>query len=90
MMAHTSSELATILAAVNYIPVIKCIVAEEGFQVALPKLRIHRMGARQEVTGLTVNRQVSVPRAIRRRLRAAVHASDQGITPTWKGAELSP
>jgi len=82
----TFSGPATLL---RYIPVIKSIVAEEGFEVALPKLRIHRRGSRQEVTGLTVNQRVSVPRALRRRLRAAVHAAKHGKAPIWKGVQIS-
>lgn len=74
---------------IRYIPAIKKIVNAEGFQIAIPKLRIHRKGSRQEVTGLTVNQRVSVPRVIRRRLRAAVHAISQGKTPTWKGEPLT-
>jgi hypothetical protein len=34
-----------------------------------------------------VNDKVAVPRAIRRRLRAAVHAVEQGREPTWHGRE---
>lgn len=74
---------------IAYIPAMKRIIAEEGFKLALPKLRIHRKGSHQEVTGLTVNERVSVPRAIRRRLRAAVHTSNKGNAPTWKGMEIS-
>jgi retron-type reverse transcriptase len=73
----------------SYIRVFKKIIEEEGFQVALPKLRIQRKGARQEVTGLTVNDQVSVPRVIRRRLRAAVHRVHNAKNPFWKGEQLS-
>lgn len=75
---------------IRYIPAIKAIVASEGFRIALQKLRIHRKGSRQEVTGLTVNQQVSVPRAIRRRLRAAVHTATKGNTPTWKDVDVTP
>jgi len=72
----------------NYIAVIRKIVEEEGFALALAKLRIHRRGSRQEVTGLTVNDRVSVPRAIRRRIRAALHHINQGKEATWKGKPL--
>ena len=41
------------------------------------------------VTGLVVNQQVSVPRHIRRRLRAAVHRVEQGGVAQWDGAEQS-
>lgn len=74
---------------INYIHIIRKIVEEEGFSVALPKLRIHRRGSRQEVTGLTVNDKVSVPRAIRRRIRAALHHVSNGEEVTWKGEPLT-
>jgi hypothetical protein len=73
---------------VRYIPVIKSIIEAEGFFVSLPKLRIHRQGRRQDVTGLTVNSKVSVPRAIRRRLRAAVHQFMENGKAEWKGHEI--
>ncbi|HOY73862.1 MAG TPA: reverse transcriptase family protein [Bacteroidales bacterium] len=73
----------------KYIALIRKIVEEEGFALALPKLRIHRRGARQEVTGLTVNDRVSVPRVIRRRIRAALHHVNQGKEATWKGEPMS-
>jgi retron-type reverse transcriptase len=76
-------------AMVSALPFIRKIIAEEGFQVAPDKERIARAGARQEVTGLTVNTQVSVPRSIRRRLRAAVHAAANGCPPHWQGSPLS-
>ena len=37
------------------------------------------------VTGLSVNDRINVPRAIRKRLRAAVHARSVGRKPTWNG-----
>ena len=73
---------------IRYIPLIKKIINEENFQLALQKLKIQRKGSRQNVTGLTVNTQVSVPRAIRRRLRAAVHRVSQGKDPFWKSQTL--
>lgn len=49
------------------------IIAEEGFTVNHAKTRILRRGARQQVTGVVVNEVLGLPRAERRRLRAAVH-----------------
>jgi RNA-directed DNA polymerase len=49
------------------------------------KTNVFRRGRRQVVTGLVVNDKVSVPRAIRRRLRAAVHRSSSGLEPHWGG-----
>ena len=49
------------------------IVEAEGFRVHPDKTRIMRRSGRQEVTGLTVNEQVSVPRDTLRRFRAVLH-----------------
>lgn len=49
------------------------IVAEEGFECPRGRLCVRRKGTRQLVTGLVVNRKVSVPREERRRLRAVIH-----------------
>jgi len=38
---------------------------------------------------LVVNEKVSVPKRIRKRMRAAVHAVEQGKTPTWHGESQS-
>ncbi|NLX58173.1 MAG: RNA-directed DNA polymerase [Phycisphaerae bacterium] len=62
------------------IPAIRMIVKEEGFRPAEHKTRLMRCGRRQVVTGLVVNRQVSVPRDYRRRVRAALHGIRTGRT----------
>ncbi len=59
----------------------KHIVASEGFEVHPKKTRVQRQGARQQVTGLVVNGGDDgprVPRAVKRRLRAAIHNLKQG------------
>jgi hypothetical protein len=38
---------------------------------------------------LVVNQQVSVPRRIRKRLRAAVHSAENGRQITWQGTDQS-
>ena len=76
-------------AIASMLPSVRKIVAAEGFTLAANKTRLMRSGRRQDVTGLTVNEQVSVPRAVRRRLRAAMHGLRMGRTPHWKGAPLS-
>lgn len=73
----------------SLLPPLRAIVQAEGFTIAKEKTRLLRRGVRQDVTGLTVNEQVSVPRALRRRLRAAVHGAAHGRTPTWKGRPLT-
>jgi RNA-directed DNA polymerase len=49
------------------------IVAAEGFIVHPDKTRVMRRHRRQEVTGLTVNERVAVPRDTLRRFRALLH-----------------
>ena len=53
------------------------IVASEGFTVHPDKTRVMRRGRRQEVTGLTVNERVGVPRDTLRRFRALLHGLDK-------------
>ena len=53
--------------------VIREIVTNEGFTVHPDKTRVMRRGRRQEVTGLTVNERVAVPRDTLRRFRALLH-----------------
>ncbi|MCE4223677.1 RNA-directed DNA polymerase [Methylobacterium sp. C25] len=53
------------------------IVAAEGFTVHPDKTRVMRRGRHQEVTGLTVNERVAVPRETLRRFRALLHQIDQ-------------
>lgn len=52
---------------------VRSIIQDEGFVVHPEKTRIQRKGRRQEVTGLVVNRVVSVPRDELRRFRALLH-----------------
>ena len=52
---------------------VRKIIRDEGFKVHEGKLRIHRTGKRQLVTGLVVNESPSVTRTERRRLRALLH-----------------
>jgi retron-type reverse transcriptase len=56
------------------------IVKEEGFRIHPRKTRITRNDSRQKVTGLVVNGPGAprVPRALRQRLRAAVHNLSHG------------
>jgi hypothetical protein len=41
-------------------------------------------------TGLVVNDHVNVPRTIRKKVRAAVHAFEQGRPLVWMGEYMSP
>jgi hypothetical protein len=60
-----------------------------GLKFDKKKTQIFRQGRRQIVTGLVVNERTSVPRSIRRKVRAAVHAVEHGRNPTWHGVEES-
>ncbi len=51
----------------------RSILRSEGFDEHPEKTRVMRKGRRQEVTGLTVNRKLSIPRDELRQLRAIVH-----------------
>jgi RNA-directed DNA polymerase len=59
-----------------------CHIAEnEGFAVNEKKTRVLRQSARQGITGVVTNVTLSVPRPLRRRLRAILHnASRTGLT----------
>lgn len=58
---------------VGTIPLLRKIVEDEGFAIAEEKTLCRRSGSRQRVLGLNVNTCVSVPRTVRRCLRAMVH-----------------
>ncbi len=58
----------------------KRIIADEGLTLHMGKIRFFRQSARQMVTGLVVNEKVSVPRDVRRRVRAILHrATHSGL-----------
>jgi hypothetical protein len=62
---------------------VKRVLAEEGFQLHDKKTAVLKKGDRQKVTGLVVNEApgkplARVPRAQRRRLRAALHNRKRG------------
>ncbi len=61
---------------------VRRIIEAEGFRLHPDKTRVHRSGGRQQVTGLVVNGSAPprVPRALRRRLRAAAHNLARGKT----------
>jgi S1-C subfamily serine protease len=50
------------------------VIADNGFVINDSKTRLLSQSDRQEVTGLTVNRFVNIPRKYIRNLRAALHA----------------
>lgn len=56
---------------------VAAIADEEGFSLKRSKTRVMRSGRRQTVTGLVVNRELTLPREQRRRLRAELHRSQE-------------
>lgn len=71
------------------IPKVRSLLLENGFRINERKTRILRRASRQEVTGLVVNDRVSLPRHIRKKLRAAIHYSMNGRKPFWGKVSLS-
>jgi len=55
------------------VPLVKKIIEEEGFRLASRKVGIYRKGVQQKVTGLIVNKKISIPRDRIRLLRAVLH-----------------
>jgi len=71
------------IGAVKLLGVAKRTLSQIGLELDPKKTNIFRRGRRQMVTGLVVNTQVSVPRRLRRRLRAAVHWVQNGKISMW-------
>ncbi len=71
--------------AVGLIKLAERTLARIGLMLDPRKTNVFRRGRRQMVTGLVVNDEVGVPRAARRRLRAAVHRVECGRVPHWQG-----
>ncbi len=65
--------------------IVRHVIREEGLTINEDKTRIMRKGARQEVTGLTVNNGLSVSRKERRKFRAYLHQSERdGVSKPWR------
>jgi retron-type reverse transcriptase len=71
--------------AVKLLGIAKRTLSQIGLELDPKKTTIYRPGRRQIVTGLVVNEKVNIPRRLRRRMRAAVHAVEQGRPPQWHG-----
>jgi retron-type reverse transcriptase len=75
---------------VNILPFVREVLAGLGYELDKKKTNIFRKGRRQVVTGLVVNDKVSVPRLMRRKLRAAVQrAANDDTDLTWHKAPMS-
>lgn len=57
----------------NIMPIVRCIIEEEGFTANEKKIRFQYSNQRQEVTGLIVNKKVSVSSAIIKEIDNAVY-----------------
>ncbi len=70
---------------------IKKVLSDEGFTVHPEKISVMRKGAQQQVTGIVVNKKLSVSREKRRKLRALLHnvETKPGFIPEW-GQNNSP
>jgi RNA-directed DNA polymerase len=75
--------------AVAILPFVKDILGTLGYELEAKKTNIFRRGRRQIVTGLVVNVKPNWPKALRRRLRAAVHRRTRGEQPTWHERPIS-
>ena len=75
--------------AVKLLGVAKGVLGRIGLNLDPRKTNIFRRGRRQVCTGLVVNERVSVPRRVRRRLRAAVHRESIDGKSTWHGQPQS-
>ncbi len=65
---------------------VNAILQQEGFAENHPKRRVMRQANRQRVTGLTVNQQVSIPRADRRRFKAILaNCRKHGVASQARG-----
>ena len=68
---------------------IRGIIESEGFQIQMKKkVRVQRAHQRQTATGLVVNREVNLPREVRRRIRAMRHRDRLGQLPARDKARL--
>ena len=73
--------------AIELLGVAKRTLGQIGLALDPKKTNIFRRGRRQMVTGLVVNEQVSIPRRLRRRLRAAVHRVQNGQVSQWHNSD---
>ncbi len=75
--------------ALQMIGIAKSVLARIGLHIDPIKTNIFRSGRRQICTGLVVNDKVSVPRNIRRRIRAAIHSLENDNKLHWNGEQMS-
>ena len=65
---------------------VNAICQQEGFIENASKRRVMRAGGRQQVTGLVVNKKVSLPRDVRRKFKATLHNCEKhGVASQARG-----
>ena len=69
--------------AVGLIGAARKTLSQIGLELDDKKTNIFRRGRRQMCTGLVVNDKVNIPRRIRKRIRASVHAYELGKDLFW-------
>ena len=74
---------------ITILPFVQDVLKHYGYHLDPKKTNIFRKGRRQCVTGLVVNQKVSVPRPIRKRLRAAVHNACMNKPIHWHGKPMN-
>ncbi len=75
--------------AVSLLGVARGVLSGIGLSLDPQKTNIFRRGRRQICTGLVVNEKVNVPRRIRKRVRAAVHAFENSKSVHWDGEQMN-
>jgi len=74
--------------AVGLLGIARGVLGQIGLELDPQKTNIFRRGRRQMCTGLVVNDRVNVPRTIKKKLRAAVHAFEEGRPLVWGGESM--
>jgi hypothetical protein len=75
--------------SIKILPFVREVLDQKGFQLDAKKTNIFRKGRRQCVTGLVVNKQVSIARPIRKRIRASVHNACHKKPIFWHNKPMS-
>jgi retron-type reverse transcriptase len=65
------------------------LVGRFGYVIHVEKTRILRSHARQIITGLVVNKKLSLPRELRRKIRAAKHSQRLGRQAVSSNAQVA-
>jgi hypothetical protein len=75
--------------SIKILPFVKEVLDQKEYQLDSKKTNIFRKGRRQCVTGLVVNKQISIARPIRKRIRASVHNACHKKPIFWHDKPMS-